>query len=68
MFLSMIAMIPRLLTTSSEIGTLSDMWTQFMTWVTSLLSTITGHPILLLGVAIFAVGGTIGLVYRLIRG
>lgn len=41
---------------------------QIWTWITDGLSTITGNPILLLGLGIFVAGAVIGLVYRLIRG
>lgn len=46
--------------------TLTTVFTQVVTWMTTLLTTITGNPILLLGIAIFAVGAAIGLARRLI--
>lgn len=47
---------------------LSAVITQIMTWITDCLGTITGNPILLIGLGIFVAGAVIGLVYRLIRG
>lgn len=47
---------------------LTTVVSQIWTWITSGLSTITGNPILLLGLGIFVAGAVIGLVYRLIRG
>ena len=45
-------------------STVSQIWT----WITGGLATITGNPILLIGLGIFVAGAVIGLVYRLIRG
>lgn len=45
-------------------ATVSEIWT----WITGGLATITGNPILLIGLGLFVAGGVIGLVYRLIRG
>ena len=45
-------------------STVSQIWT----WITGGLATITGIPILLIGLGIFVAGAVIGLVYRLIRG
>ncbi len=47
---------------------LTTVVSQIWTWITSGLATITGNPILLLGLGIFVAGAVIGLVYRLIRG
>lgn len=47
---------------------LTTVVSQIWTWITAGLSTITGNPILLLGLGIFVAGAVIGLVYRLIRG
>lgn len=45
---------------------LTTVFTQFMTWMTSLVSTISSSPLLLLPVGIFCVGAVIGLASRLI--
>ena len=41
-------------------------------WITSrvgdIVATISGNPLLMIGLAIFTVGGVIGLGYRLIHG
>lgn len=49
---------------------LGTLFTQFTTWMTDMVSTITasGNEILLLAVGIFAVGAVIGLARRLIGG
>ena len=49
-------------------ASLGTIFTQIMTWVGNLLTTITaeGNEILLIPVGIFVVGATIGLVSRLI--
>lgn len=41
-------------------------FTQIMTWLGSLVTTISNNPLLLLTVGIFIVGGVIGLAKRLI--
>lgn len=55
---------------SSDAGltNLGSLFTQFTSWMTSMVSTITSSPILMLGLGVFAVGAVIGLAYRLIRG
>ena len=50
----------------SVMETLATLFTQIMTWVTSLVTTISGQPLLLLPVGIFIVGAVIGLASRLI--
>ena len=45
---------------------LGTIFTQIMTWVGSLVSTIADQPLLLLPVGIFVVGAVIGLAGRLI--
>lgn len=47
---------------------LSSVLTSIWGWITTGLTTITGSPILLIGLGIFVAGAVIGLVYRLIRG
>lgn len=53
---------------SAGLTALSNIFTQLMTWVGSLLTTITtpGNEILLLPIGIFAVGAVIGLCSRLL--
>ena len=53
---------------SGGLTSLATIFTQLMTWVGSLLTTITaqGNEILLIPVGIFVVGGVIGLCSRLI--
>ena len=45
---------------------LATIFSQIMTWVGSLVTTISGQPLLLLPVGIFVVGAVIGLASRLI--
>lgn len=45
---------------------LGTIFTQFMTWIGSLVTTIVSTPLLLLPVGIFCVGAVIGLANRLI--
>ena len=45
---------------------LATIFTQIMTWMTSLVTTISANPLLLLPVGIFAAGAVIGLASRLI--
>lgn len=45
---------------------LGTIFTQIMTWMGSLVTTITTKPILLIPVGIFVVGAVIGLASRLI--
>lgn len=51
---------------SSGLTTLGTIFTQIMTWVGSLVTTIAGEPLLLIPVGIFVVGAVIGLASRLI--
>ena len=48
------------------LSTLGDIFTQLMSWVGSLVTTIASQPLLLLPVGIFVVGAVIGLASRLI--
>lgn len=47
---------------------LGSIFTQFMTWMGELYTVIVSHPIMMLTLGIFVVGGAIGLIFRLIRG
>lgn len=52
------------------LASLGTIFSQFTTWMTDMVNTITasGNEILLLAVGIFAVGAVIGLARRLIGG
>lgn len=56
------------MTTPTALDNLGTVFTQIMTWIGSAFGTITGQPLLLLGLGIFVAGAVIGLVYRLIKG
>ncbi len=51
---------------NTGLATLGEIFTQLMTWVGSLVTTIASQPLLLLPVGIFVVGAVIGLAGRLI--
>lgn len=51
---------------STGLEALGTIFTQMMTWVSSLVTTISSSPLLLLPVGIFVVGAVIGLASRLI--
>ena len=53
---------------ATDLTNLGTVFTQITTWLSSIVSTITASPILLIGLGIFVVGAVIGLAYRLIRG
>lgn len=52
--------------TKTGMEALGTIFSQVMTWVTSLVTTIASEPLLLLPVGIFVVGAVIGLAGRLI--
>lgn len=54
--------------TGGDLTNLGTVFTQVTSWLGSIVDTITGAPILLVGLGIFVVGAVIGLAYRLIRG
>lgn len=54
--------------TDQGLTNLGTLFTQFTSWMTSIVSTITSSPILMLTLGVFVVGAVIGLAYRLIRG
>lgn len=60
--------MPLTVTEGADLSNLGVVFTQITSWVTSIVSTITASPILLVGLGIFVVGAIIGLAYRLIRG
>lgn len=53
-------------TADASLTTLGTIFTQIMTWVGNLVSTIASSPLLLLPVGIFVAGAIIGLASRLI--
>ena len=53
-------------TVSTGLEALGTIFTQIMTWVGDLVTTIADEPLLLLPVGIFVVGAVIGLAGRLI--
>lgn len=55
-------------TTGGDLSNLGTVFTQMTTWLGNIVGTITGSPILLVGLGIFVTGAVIGLAYRLIRG
>lgn len=52
--------------TATGLEALGTIFTQLMSWVSSLVTTITASPLLLLPVGIFVAGAVIGLAGRLI--
>lgn len=59
-------MVP--LEVTANLEGLTTVFTQLMTWLGTLVTTIASNPLLLVSVGIFAVGAVIGLASRLIRG
>lgn len=55
-------------TADAGLTSLGSIFTQFMTWMGELYTVIVSHPIMMLTLGIFVVGGAIGLIFRLIRG
>lgn len=52
---------------SANLDGLTAVFTQLMTWIGTLVTTIASNPLLLVSVGIFAVGAVIGLATRLIN-
>ena len=46
--------------TPTPMENLGTVFTQITTWMSSMITTITGNPILLIGLGIFCVGAVIG--------
>ena len=59
--------MPIALEVNTALTTLGEVFNQFMTWIGSLVTTISSQPLLLLTTSIFVAGSVIGLAYRLIR-
>lgn len=55
-------------TADAGITNLGTLFTTITGWMSSIVSTITSSPVLMLALGIFVVGAVIGLAYRLIRG
>lgn len=57
------------LTMGSITSTVGELITSLISWAGSVLTFITGNPLLLFFILVFTVGGgVIGIVHRLIRG
>lgn len=57
-----------LLTATTSLTTLGEVFTQIVQWVISFLSLISSEPLLLVGLAIVVVGLVAGLAFKMIRG
>ena len=55
-----------LMEVDNSLSALATIFTQIMSWMSSLVNTIVGTPLLLIPVGIFCVGAVIGLAKRLI--
>lgn len=55
-------------TAVSSLTTLGDVITQIMNWFSTVLSTISGEPLLLLGIGIFVASAVIYLTYKALHG
>lgn len=53
---------------ATSLTTLTEVFNQFLSWITSMLGTISGEPLLLLGVAVFVAGAIIYLAYKALHG
>lgn len=53
-------------TATTAMETLGTIFTQFMTWMGSITTTISQNELLMLGIGIWCVGAAIGLARRLI--
>lgn len=60
--------MPIALTASTGLEAVSTIFTQIMSWMGDLVTTIVQTPLLLIPVGVFLAGAVIGLAYRLIRG
>ena len=56
------------LAVTNNLEGLTEVFSQLMTWLGTLITTISTNPLLLVSLGIFAVGAVIGLASRLIRG
>lgn len=53
---------------TTNLDGLTTVFSQLMTWMGTLVTTIASNPLLLVSLGIFVVGAVIGLAVRLIRG
>lgn len=53
---------------ASELSGITAVFSSIMGWFGSFLTTVTSHPVLMIGIAVFLVGAVIGLVYRAVHG
>ena len=53
---------------TANLDGLAAVFTQLMTWIGSLVTTIASNPLLLVSLGVFVAGAVIGLAVRLIRG
>lgn len=53
---------------TANLDGLGAVFTQLMTWIGSLVTTIASNPLLLVSLGVFVCGAVIGLAVRLIRG
>lgn len=53
---------------STNLDGLTAVFSQLMTWIGSLVTTIASNPLLLVSLGVFVAGAVIGLATRLIRG
>lgn len=53
---------------TANLDGLGSVFTQLMTWIGSLVTTIASNPLLLVSLGVFVAGAVIGLAVRLIRG
>ena len=56
------------LAVTANLDGLAAVFTQLMTWLGSLVTTIAENPLLLVSLGVFVTGAVIGLAVRLIRG
>lgn len=52
--------------TATAMETLGSIFTQFMTWMGTIVTTISSNELLMLGIGIWVVGAAIGLARRII--
>lgn len=60
--------MPILANAATGLDSVGTVFTQLMTWIGTLVTTIVSTPLLLIPTGIFMAGAVIGLAYRLIRG
>ena len=53
---------------TANLDGLSNVFTQLMSWIGNLVTTISANPLLLVSLGVFVAGAVIGLAVRLIRG